>query len=243
MSQIAFIGDTQIDSKKCSDKLNASLSYLRGEYPELTTVIQVGDFGYWPSSKHLGHHLNSLRVPDGIKLYWIDGNHEDFNQMQKWDILNKLSPFKNHKAYYVPRGTVLNLCGHEILFIGGAESIDVLYRKNGVNWFPQESITDQDVEKCLAAVDGKKIDIVVSHDAPRSFHLYNLNPFGWQEFGWKKREDYKDYSKDRLETIMQAVKPSWWFFGHYHLSMHGFQDNINWRCLDQFEFYILDGKE
>jgi hypothetical protein len=128
------------------------------------------------------------------------------------------------------------------LFLGGAESIDALYRKSGFDWFPRESITAQDVEHALASAEGKQIDIVVSHEAPRSFFLYHLNPLAWMEFGWKKDEEpkWENPSRDRLEEVLQAVKPNQWFFGHYHMSMSGIEADVKWRCLDEFEFYILE---
>lgn len=236
---LCIIGDIHGDFKK----LNALLIRINHIFPSIDTVIQAGDFGYWPRIGSIGHWLNSLIVPDGMTLYWIDGNHEDFDSMAKFGMLaapGKLKTFKNGKVCYVPRGSVLNLGGYEILFIGGAESIDALHRKQGLDWFSQETITNKDVQNAINSCLNRDIDIVVSHEAPRSFDLYNLNPSAWKNYGWDK---WDNPSRDALEQVLQVVKPNRWFFAHYHMSMFGEVENMNWRCLDVAEFYILEDKE
>ena len=128
------------------------------------------------------------------------------------------------------------------MFMGGAESIDALHRKKDVDWFSEESITDQDVADALETIEGQSIDIVISHDAPRSFSLYKLDLSMASRMGWDK---WEDPSRDKLETIRQAIEPQRWFFGHYHTSMFGEfgpDSASKWRCLDINEFYILENK-
>ena len=241
MGSIAIIGDCHGKFKS----LNSILLRLSVDFPEVDTVIQVGDFGYWPRIGSIGHWLNSLRVPEGMTLYWIDGNHEDFKAMKNFGMMgkpNNLKRFKDGQVFYVPRGSVLNLGGYNILFMGGAESIDALHRKKDVDWFSEESITDQDVADALASIEGQSIDIVISHDAPRSFSLYKLDLSMASRMGWDK---WEDPSRDKLETIRQAIEPQRWFFGHYHTSMFGEfgpDSASKWRCLDINEFYILENK-
>ena len=245
---IAFIGDTAIDKKQNSVTFNSLMIRLKTEYPNLETVIQVGDFGYWPEVPHIGHWINSLRVPEGLTLYWIDGNHENYREMAKMGMLsnpNKLKSFRNGKAFYVPRGSVLNIGGYNMLFLGGAESIDALKRKEGENWFQRESISEEEVRFAMASAEGKSIDVVVSHEAPNSFYLNKVNPLSWKDYGWGKPGETTEWanpSRDRLDKVLEATNPFYWFFGHYHMSMFGIWQGVRWRCLDEFEFYILENK-
>jgi len=65
------------------------------------------------------------------------------------------------------RGSVLKLPDkRNILFIGGALSIDKKQRTIGYDWFPQETIS----QKNIFELPDEKIDIVISHTAPKYFH-------------------------------------------------------------------------
>jgi metallophosphoesterase superfamily enzyme len=76
-------------------KLNTLVSYKR---PEI--ILQVGDFGYWP--KHISKRERKRGTPllpkmHDTKLYWVDGNHEDFDSlMERGDneILSECIPYE-----------------------------------------------------------------------------------------------------------------------------------------------------
>ena len=60
---------------------------------------------------------------------------------------------------FVPRGTVLELDGRRIAFLGGGNSIiDRAVRRNGVDWWPEEQVTLADVARFA---DAGTVDILV----------------------------------------------------------------------------------
>ena len=53
---------------------------------------------------------------------------------------------KGPNIFYMPRGSVLSLSdGRNVLFMGGAESVDKRRRTPGYDWFKQELIRPQDL--------------------------------------------------------------------------------------------------
>jgi hypothetical protein len=76
---------------------------------------------------------------------------------------------------YVPRGTVLELDGRRIAFLGGGTSvIDRAERRADVDWWPEEQVTMADV----ARFEGVgRVDFLVCHTPPAFiYHFFQLRP-------------------------------------------------------------------
>ena len=75
------------------------------------------------------------------------GNHENFR------LLNALEEDENHMGYisehikHLKRGRCYNIQGKNILALGGADSVDKFRRTEGLNWWKEETITDEDVSR------------------------------------------------------------------------------------------------
>lgn len=185
--------------------------------PAEAVIIQVGDFGFWPQ-------LVQRFVPPPRNIYFIDGNH-DHTQA-----LAGLPPFDKPveiwpNAIYVPRGTVLELDGKKILFLGGAKSIDRKWRArfnpmgdNPVNcWFPEEVISTADVLRAKLAADrAGKIDVMVTHTPPQ----YVIDKyFGIPGPEWELPVDWRDESAWRVEEVWKHVDCPPLYCGHMHRSI------------------------
>jgi len=167
-------------------------------------ILQCGDFGFWPNiPKYDYKHIKN----GDTKIYWCDGNHENH-----WELANlrgrdvsEIHP----NVFYMKRGSILTLPdGRNVLFIGGADSIDKEYRHIGYNWFPEEIILYKDIEN-LPYIN---IDIVISHTCPTE--VYNF---------LKKKylvdDKFRDPSQYALSYVLDKYKPSLWYFGHFHINM------------------------
>lgn len=178
---------------------------------EISTIFQCGDFGFWPRERD--DNISSLKNKD-VKIYWCDGNHEDHESLKKIEN-NEIIP----NVFYMKRGSVLTLeDGRNVLFIGGAYSIDKLMRTPGRDWFPEELITQKDIYD----LPDINIDIVISHTGPREFKVL-------------EKEHYKDPSRDGLSHVLKKYKPKLWYFGHMHLFKQGFVDGCKWTCLSHID--------
>lgn len=200
------------------------------KYP-YAEIIQVGDFGFWPG-------LRERYTPPPRKIYFIDGNHDDIGA------LVGLSPFEWENpveiwpnAMYVPRGTVMELDGKTILFMGGAKSIDRAWRRknSGVNaWFEDEVIRPRDQLHAVLSANGKKIDLMVTHTPPQwMVDKY----FGVPGAEWGLPADWSDISAKYVEDLWKAVDCPPLVCGHMHRAV---EDGVC-RILDINEVMVWDG--
>ena len=76
---------------------------------------------------------------------------------------------------FVPRGTVLELDGRRIAFLGGGDSvIDRAYRRPDVDWWPEERVTMADVARLERA---GRVDLLVCHTPPAFvYHFFGFAP-------------------------------------------------------------------
>jgi Icc-related predicted phosphoesterase len=187
------------------------------EKDEYDIVLQVGDFGFWPKlqgqirtgasgGKRLWDQYGINN--QNIKIYWCEGNHEDLPTLFEAGIKEHMQ-----NIYWMKRGSVLTLPdGRNVMFIGGAKSIDKQYRIEGVSWFPEEIITNEDIEN----LPDVKIDIMITHTAP-------------MEFSTVTRDNHlPDPSRYMLSEVLKKYRPDLWFFGHFHKYYQGHYSNTNW---------------
>jgi hypothetical protein len=176
-------------------------------------ILQAGDFGYWPGHCDLRQLKNRA-----TKIYFCPGNHEN------WDALDKITDYQiAPNVWYMPKGSVLSLeDGRNILFMGGADSIDKDWRTPGYDWFPQELINEVDMLK-LPPI-GTKVDIVISHTCPKEFDMKSTLPFTGK---------LEDPSRKYLSYILDTYKPKEWYFGHWHSFKEDTYKECKWTCLNE----------
>jgi len=163
-------------------------------HPDITHIFQVGDLGDgWPGSERWNPKTT-------LPIHWLDGNHENHDLLEVEDF--------NPRLTYQPRGSLLEIDGYRLLWLGGATSIDKAHRTPHVSWWPQESIKRRDVEMALS--HSGTIDAVLSHDrpeiapTPKDFHLL---PDGLSD-------------RMALQAIHDEFQPRFWAYGHYHYAFH-----------------------
>jgi len=165
-------------------------------------VICCGDFGYWPKfvySERI-NPLSDIKLQSCKKLLWVDGNHEDF-----WSLKTRESDEIEPGIIYMPRGSTYTLPdGRNILFMGGALSIDKHMRRIGVDWFPEETITQKDFHN----LPDKKIDIFITHTCPVELT---------EKLKFKHPLKGLEPSNYALSELWKIYKPKLWFFGHWHI--------------------------
>lgn len=191
---------------------------------EPRTVLQCGDFGWWPAlecRRPVLYGQQSAWKLRGVKpgestVLWCDGNHEDH-----WDLRDK-GEAHYPRVTWMPRGSTFGLPdGRTVMFIGGADSIDKQVRTLGVDWFPEEVIRDADVDRCLAYRG--RVDIIISHTCPVEFDVKSAHG---------SEGKHSDPSRKALSVILERFKPDLWFFGHWHKWQKGTNLNTRWECLD-----------
>jgi hypothetical protein len=187
------------------------------------TVVQVGDFGV-NSEFDTKEYTDDIFENVNYKLIFIDGNHEHFPTIGRWhkDQLTEISP----NVFYAPRGLVMELHGNLVGFLGGAESVDKAWRTPGHDWFPEESVQQDDVDLLIQNVDGRQLDILFTHSPPQFINAANFPPLREQDWGLPL--GWIDESAWKVSKAYWALKPKKVYCGHMHKVVN--HDNV--RILD-----------
>jgi predicted phosphodiesterase len=234
MTKLLIVGDLHGNT---TDMRNVFAHACRVEAEQ---IIQVGDMGYgWDRKQFKGggglvecafvRQIEKLVKKTDIPFYWLDGNHEHFDMLE-YAIEGKgtmnVPPFTlqgdgtyecRPGVYYIPRGTVLERADKRILVCGGAASVDKNMRKPFISWWPQETITDDDVQKCIAA---GKVDILLTHDLPLEVTVIDrhLDPLWGQE-----ASDTTYLNRVKISEILKSSGASLHIHGHLH---HSYSEEI-----------------
>jgi predicted phosphodiesterase len=158
---IAFIGDVH----RSFDRLAVAVAGLPAG---VEVAIQVGD---------LGLHRDDLAPagpgvpPLSRVVYYVTGNHDHEPSYRGIAQPTEMAP----NLVFVPRGTVLELDGRRIAFLGGGDSIiDRADRRVDVDWWPEEQVSMADIARFEGA---GRVDLLVCHTPPAFvYHFFGLSP-------------------------------------------------------------------
>lgn len=246
---IYILGDVHSEYARLNSFINSkirqnrSLRALAAEYDEFEVVIlQCGDFGYWPHTEAAHSYFEpgdiigdgkryavQTEVPylknGRASIYWCAGNHENHDALDALKALHPQRPFipVMPGVFFARFGAVLSLLdGTKVLFCGGAQSTDRIFRIAGHQWWPQEEIDEADMAS-LPNPAKTPVDWVISHTSPTAFTLTGPRVF---------LPKNSDPSRNFLEKIRQSFRPKRWWHGHYHLHQRGICQGCKWVCLD-----------
>jgi hypothetical protein len=192
-----------------------------GQLPELLPderpriLLHAGDFGIWNHSNGVAFLdlLNkSLTRADGF-IFFVDGNHEDLPYLHHLaGSTDPGSPVQlRERIFWLPRGYQWSGHGRTWLALGGAVSADRVDREYGVNWFPEEEITEGQTRRVM---DDGPAEVMLCHDAPSRTPLPLPAPADWWDPDDLARSDTH---RERLQAIVDVVRPHYLIHGHYHL--------------------------
>ncbi len=177
-------------------------------------VIIAGDFGFpWLMDKSEDFWLNWLDTRPWTTLF-IDGNHENFDRLEELT----LQDWKGGKVrqvresvLHLTRGQIFNLSGRTFFTFGGASSVDIERRKEGVSYWKRELPSEREYEEGVAALDriGWSVDVVLTHTCPAG--VLSLFPDSLHKV--KKEIDPVNLY---LQGVQDKLRYQKWFFGHFH---------------------------
>lgn len=196
-------------------KLSSSNFKIKNDLAKDDILVITGDIGLvW----------NYGQTPFGEEKYWRNwlnnkpwttfctlGNHEAYNLIETFPIVE----FCGGRArkitdsiYYEIRGEIYNLNGKICLSLGGAESMDKEFRTEGISWWPQEQITEDDIRRARKNLKryNYKVDYIFTHTGG-----INVNSY----LGF-----IPTVSDVRLDEILREIEYSRHYCGHYHVDMN-----------------------
>lgn len=179
-------------------------------------IIQLGDFGIWPGEggRMYLRGLARLTKETGIWIAFIDGNHEDFEQLYSMPVNEHGVRPVTTGVWHLPRGLRWNWNGRTWLAMGGAVSLDRRRRKPFTEWWPQEAITMAEFGRAID--DDTPVDVMLSHDCPMSVDIPDLPSLSE---GWFSPEALAEAHAHReiLQAIADSVTPKELYHGHFHI--------------------------
>lgn len=201
-------------------------------------IIQVGDFGvgfkknnyYSVELEIVNNRLRQLNC----HLYAIRGNHDNPSWFQE-----TVNPFDLSNITLLADYSELELLNQKILLVGGAVSIDRVFRTPNIDWWEDEKFvlkTDEEFP-----YSEKQYDIVVTHTRPAICGAFK--GFANIHYWCNKDSDLKEKliaESQQMDILYQKTKPKHWFYGHFHESNSTIYEGTQFKCLNIDEHYMLN---
>jgi hypothetical protein len=165
-------------------------------------TLQVGDFGVGFYDMHGDPYPGPPHdaMAKGNNLF-IRGNHDNPGVCRK-------------HPFWIRDGDVA--FDGRVFCVGGTESIDAMNRIEGLNWWPNEQLTYQELDLILGMYEQIKPEIVATHDAPQIlidtlWYTGNLHTPGK---GCGQR------TRCMFDNMLEIHRPKHWICGHWHIERH-----------------------
>lgn len=210
---ILLVGDVH------GERENIERVFKYAKDAEAEHIVQLGDLYYgFPDIDPFMNDIEREVFKTGIPFSFIKGNHDNHALLGK---ITDLTDVRDG-VQFIPNCIPFKLGSATFLAAGGAFSVDKPDRIPGVSWWPDEQITDYDVRYSEYA---EGVDIILSHDAPTTSNLDDLMSLMPFTAALKNR--------DRLQQIVENVKPKMLFHGHYHRRLNAVAnytvgENVTW---------------
>lgn len=207
MGRLFVVGDTHgdIDIRK----LTTSKFPIQNELTKEDIVIVMGDWGgIWYGTRKDEYMLKWWNNKPWT-TFVVLGNHECYEAINKLPLSEAFgAPVRKVKdsIYIAESGYIYNLCGYNCLVVNGADSHDKQWRKENFNWWPEEQITQNQINTALVnlAKCGDTIDFLLTHTGGTEVV---------KQLGFTPTTS--DYLLDQVINVAEIKYRH--FCGHYHV--------------------------
>lgn len=201
------------------------------QYEKLITGVehsrQVGDFGVGFFKWDL-HDMVIVPLANPPYDIIMKGDHKFIRGNHDNPIVSR------QQRYYIPDGYYEVIDNEKILYVGGALSIDKLWRKQGLDWWADEELSYSDLQNIIDKAKEEQPTVIISHDCPE-FVAKNM------EFvSGRQKLDINSRTRYALEMIYEFCKPKLHIFGHWHYSYSNIINKTKFICLDELEYVDID---
>ena len=183
--------------------------------------VQVGDFGVGFGRTYAEEEINKFHKESNGNHRFIRGNHD--------------SPGSCSKMFgWIPDITVEN----DIMYVGGAWSIDYAWRREGVNWWSDEELSSQEFYLMLEVYEKTKPRIMITHDCPTiaATELF-FRPNSPATLSGKQM---KTRTATALQSAFEIHQPEHWFFGHWHHTVSIDVEGTKFQCLGELDYIDME---
>ena len=195
--------------------------YLRNKFgskAENTIIFILGDGGFlWHNDPYSDFNSELISTLDtwlkelNSKCIVVPGNHENYKRIYTLPKVhlkekNFEGDFREISPYikYTERYGEYTLEGKDFLVLGGARSLDKIYRHEG-EWFVEETFSIEEKDRIISLIKDNEYDYVLGHTCPD----YIVR----QIF---EEHHYRDSNSEFFDKVMNYIFPKAWYFGHFH---------------------------
>lgn len=189
-------------------------------------LIHLGDFcynfkGFNEKIVALGYKLNNA----GKRMYVVQGNHNDPSGFD-----NRIYGGEYGGVHLIKNGQVIQWNNENILFCGGAVSIDRNNRIPNINWWEDEEFIPhypkQPIHHLITHVSIPEVN---------GISIYSPNVLNWSRNDADLIHDLmmeQQIVRNWLNELLAQKHPiKTWHYGHYHQSIISECKGIKCRCL------------
>jgi len=247
---VLFSGDFHANVKGEMEFIseNALLKkYKVNLYKKINYHIILGDTGFlWPGNEEAESIIYMELAKRPFPVLYVAGNHEpvlgrtdlpelDMGIGEKAVLVRSEEPF----IAYLKRGKIYNIENHKFLVLGGALSIDKIYRTPGKSWWEQEYWSDDEKTAISGLLEKENnFDYVLSHTGPSRINraINNID------------SEYMPKIKDEVSTLNEVIDAKitckQWFCGHWHKDIYYYDEKMKkgYQYLYQ-QTALLDGDD
>lgn len=182
---------------------------------QIETLLHVGDF--WTSTRTIDYWAKRT----GIKRVLVTlGNHEPYGAyMPLLDAHPGCAVRVSEVVWLLPRPWQFEIMGRSVVSLGGAASIDRDWRTPGVDWWPEEEITDGQVEAALAW----DAQVLLTHESPEETPILQVRAvidrgpdFLPGDVATRARR-----SRGQVQRVWDGLRPELLVHGHFHITGYG----------------------
>lgn len=179
-------------------------------------VVQIGDFGHGFFDPGTAADTQDFFRENMGTCGFIRGNHDDpeiCRMMPGW------IPDGHHDPAW------------DIMFVGGAYSVDRHLRTEGLDWWADEECSITELNGIVDRYAAVKPRIMVTHDAPSAAI----------EAVFPNVRLFRPLSRtvQTFNSMFEVHCPDTWFFGHWHHSASAVVNGTRFQCLGELENCIL----
>lgn len=205
MNQTYITGDLHQSIDIC--KLAVHRFPIQKELDKSDVMIVCGDVGLvWDDSKE-DKYWQKWLSKKSFTTFCCLGNHENYNLINDYPIVEVFGGKAREiqpSIFYAISGEIYTINGKKMLFINGADSHDKEWRTEGKSWWPQEQITEAEIDNALENLTAHnfQVDYIISHTGGSEI---------CRQLGFMPT-----VSDKRFDKILEVTKYDKHCCGHYH---------------------------
>lgn len=187
-------------------------------------LIVAGDFGgVWCGDESddevLDYHENKPYT-----TLFVAGNHENYDALYNYPVIEwnggLVHQIREH-VLHLMNGQIYDINGKTIFVMGGATSLDKMYRLEHETWWSQEEPSEDEYRTAYENLGryGNKVDYIITHTIPEYVRKNAFEPI-------KEFMNYESKVEEFLDVVLREVEYKKWFAGHIHIDRELIKYNI-----------------